>query len=142
MDSDKDPLSSELSILDLQNRERIEKMKKYAKDYQKKRRQIPEIKERENFKKHSKKFTNVLSQFGKNDPHKICKEIGHSRAHGRRNPNYFYRCTICNVSFSDKEKIYFYNDNYCPCCHTKLRIRKTIEQKKKVNSTIIQNTEP
>lgn len=56
MDSDKDPLSSELSILDLQNRERIEKMKKYAKDYQKKRRQIPEIKERENFKKHSKKL--------------------------------------------------------------------------------------
>jgi len=141
MDSDKDPLSSKLSIFDLQNRERIEKMKKYSRDYYKKRRQNPEIKERDNFQKQSKKLINTISQFGKNDSHTICKKLGHSRAYGRRNPYYFYRCSICDVSFSDKEKTYFYNGNHCPCCHLKLRIRKTITQKKKLNSTLAQNTE-
>jgi hypothetical protein len=133
MDSDV-PSSSEPSILDLQEQERIEKKKKQLRNYQKQRRQIPVIKERENLKKQSKRLLSALSQFGKNDPHKICKELGHSRAHGRRNPNYFYRCSTCDVSFSDKEKTYFYNGSYCPCCHTKLRIRKTVTQKKKLNS--------
>ena len=76
-----------------------------------------------------------FKNFGTTDPHKICKKLGKTMAHRYRNPDYFYRCRKCEVSYSDKEKKYFFREKRCPCCHVMLRRRKTTNQKK-MNSLI------
>jgi len=75
-------------------------------------------------------FTHLI-QFTVDDDgtQKDCKKLGHTIAHSRRNPDYFYKCTKYDVSYSDKEKIHFFKGNHCPCCHLMLRRRKTIAQK-------------
>ena len=105
MDSNENNTSCDLSILDLQNQEKKEKQKKSARDYQKKRREKSGAKERENLKRQAKHLTEKLKKLGREDPHEMCKKLGHTLAYGRRNPDYFYRCTKCGVSYSDKEKI-------------------------------------
>lgn len=79
-------------------------------------------------------MTTEFKKLGKIDPHKVCKKLGRSRAYSCLHPEYFYRCSKCDVSYSNKEKTQFYKGNKCPCCHLMLRQRKTVTQKKNLRS--------
>ena len=137
MESFDDDLSNEISLKEVfennKDQEKKEKKKKFARDYQRKYNKRPEIKERNAAKRIARSVAKRLKKMDE-DQHKICKKLGHTIAHSRRNSEYYFKCTHCSVSYSDKEKIHFYNGNKCPCCHMMLRRRKTIAQKR--NMTI------
>lgn len=130
MNSNKDTSLFDISILDLQKQEKEKERKKKQREKMREYLARPDVKERIKIKKLNEKMTREFKNLGKVDPHKICKKLGHTIAWGRRNPGYFYRCSGCDVSYSDKESEHFYKGNKCPCCHLILRTRKTIAQKK------------
>ena len=133
MEFNENDLSPEISIRELYENEENEEKRKAVNDYQKKYNERPEVKNRQKIKKIKKISEKMIKEFknlGITDPHKICKKLGKSMAHSRRNPDYFYRCKKCEVSYSDKEKRHFFKENHCPCCHFKLRQRKTTTQKR------------
>ena len=129
MESNKDDLSSEITIRELYENEEEEEKNDYQKKYQKR----PEVKARIKKKKQTEHLAKELRKLGTHDPHEMCKKLGQTLAHSRRNPDYFYRCSKCGVSYSDKEKIHFYQENKCPCCHLLLRTRKTTTQKRNIS---------
>ena len=69
---------------------------------------------------------------GKNNPHKICKKLGSKsmRAISSTGARSF-KCRTCSVTYTEKQKKYFYKNNHCPCCHLKLSTRKTVAEKRK-----------
>lgn len=119
----------ELSILDLQKQEKEKEQKRKRNERMKKYLVQPNVK----IQKLNEQTTNGFKNFGISDSHEICKKLGHTRAWSRRNPDYFYRCSKCDVSYSDKEKSHFFKENHCPCCHLMLRTRKTITKKRSEN---------
>lgn len=132
MNSNESGSSVEINILDIQKQEKEKEQKKKQREKMREYYSRSYVKERLKFQKLNKKMTKEFKNFGTVDPHKICKKLGKSIAHSRRNPNYFYKCTKCDVSYSNKEKTHFFHGNHCPCCHLMLRTRKTIAQKKKL----------
>ena len=130
MEFNENDLSPEISIRELYENGIKEEKRKTTNEYQKKYNAQPNVKERKKIKKTNERMVNEFKNFGINDPHEICKKLGHTIAWSRRNPEYFYKCTKCDVSYSDKEKSHFFKGNHCPCCHLMLRKRKTITQKK------------
>ena len=131
MDSNKDDTSVfGMSILDIQKQEKEKERKHKQREQMRKYRSKPGFKEREYLQRHAKRLTKAISKLGKNNPHMICKKLGYSRARLRKDPSCFYRCTKCNVSYSEKQKNRFYLGIRCPCCHTQLRTRKTITAKR------------
>lgn len=132
MDSNKDdtPVFG-MSILDIQKQEKEKERKAKLRNSMRKYLSQPGIKERVYKQRQAKNLTKTLKKLGKMDPHKTCKKLGHTIAWSRYNPGYSYKCTSCNVSYSDKESKHFYKGNKCPCCHRILRTRKTIAEKRK-----------
>jgi len=120
-----------ISFLDLQKQEKEKEQKKKQREQMRKYNSKQEVREKRNLKNQNKKMVNEFKKLGSVDPHKICKKLGKTLAYRVRNPEYFYRCSKCEVSFSEKEKHHFFKNNHCPCCHLKLRTRKTITQKRK-----------
>ena len=133
MEFNENDLTPEISIRELYESEEKEEKRKIVNDYQKAYNSRPDVKERIKIKKLNEKMTNEFKNLGISDPHEICKKLGHTIAWSRRNSSYFYRCSKCNVSYSDKEKNQFYKENKCPCCHLMLRTRKTITKKRSEN---------
>lgn len=124
------------SILASQNREeerdKEKERKKKAAEYQRQRYSRPEVKEKENYKRINKKMIKEFSKLGKVDPHKICKKLGSKSMYRiSKNGHLTYKCRTCNVTYSEKQKKLFWNNNHCPCCHYKLSIRKTVSEKKR-----------
>jgi len=78
----------------------------------------------------AKKFRKILKNLGKVNPHAVCEKLGKPMARSRVDPSYRYKCSKCNVSYSEKQKHHFFRKNKCPCCHLALRTRKTIQQKR------------
>lgn len=122
-----------MSFLELQKQEQEKNKRKKLAEYMKKYNSKPEVKERIKFKKLNEKMINEFKNLGVLDPHQVCKKLGHTIAWSRRNPEYFYRCSKCDVSYSDNEKKHFFKENHCPCCHLMLRTRKTIAKKRSEN---------
>lgn len=134
MNSNKDDTSVfGMSILDIQKQEKEKEQKKKQSKKMKEYFTRPDIKERIKIKKLNEKMTKEFKNLGITDPHEICKKLGHTIAWSRRNPDYFYRCSKCDVSYSNKEKNHFFKENHCPCCHLMLRTRKTITKKRSEN---------
>ena len=133
MDSKETDSTFHIDISDLEEIEKKEKERKATNEYQRKYNKRPEVKSRKNKLKQTENLTKALKKLGTHDPHEMCKKLGQTMAHSRRNPDYFYRCSTCGVSYSDKEKIHFYKGNNCPCCHRKLRMRKTIREKRNIS---------
>ena len=129
MDYSENNTPSDLSILDLQKQEKEKEQKKKQSEKMREYHARPDVKERIKIKNLNEKMTTTFKNLGITDPHEICKKLGHTIAWSRRNLTYFYRCSKCNVSYSDKEIEYFFKGNHCPCCHLMLRTRKTITQK-------------
>jgi len=131
MESNEDYRTSEITIRELYENEKKEKKRKTESYHMKKYLAKPGVKERLNKRNQTKRLVKTLKKFGRSNPHKVCKKLGHTIAWGRYNPGYSYKCTGCNVSYSDKESKHFYKGNKCPCCHRLLRTRKTIAEKRK-----------
>jgi len=120
-----------MSFLDIQKQEQEKEKKKKQAEYAKKYYSRPEVKARNTARRHEKVHEERMKKMDQ-DQHAICKKLGKSLAYSRRNPDYNFKCTNCEVSFSKKDQNQFFKKNSCPCCHYKLRIRKTVEQKKKM----------
>lgn len=132
MNSNKDDtLVLGASILDLQKQEKEKERKKKQNEQMRKYLEKPGVNERIYVQRHAKKLQDKIKNLGKEDPHAICKKFGHTMAHSRLDPSCFYKCSKCNVSYCENQRKYFYNQYFCPCCHFKLRTRKTIQQKRK-----------
>ena len=120
-----------MSFYELQKQEQEKKQKKKQAEYMRKYISKPEIQERKKLKRLNEKLSKKIKNLGLVDPHEICKKFGKTLAWSRRNPEYYIKCTKCEVSYSEKEKNHFFKKSHCPCCHLKLRMRKTIPQKRK-----------
>ena len=129
MESSDDNLSDEISLEEVFEKEKSENQKRITNEYARKYYQRPEVKARNTAKRQTKVHEERLQKMDQ-DQHIVCKKLGKSIAHSRRNPDYSFKCTRCEVSYSEKDKNQFFNKSYCPCCHFKLRIRKTIQQKR------------
>ena len=129
MESDEIEQSFDISIMDLQNAEKKENtkksLKKYAREYVKR----TEVKDRLTAKRESAAVNKRLREMDV-DQHIICKKLGKTIAFSRRHPEYRFKCTRCEVSYSKKDQGHFFKKFHCPCCHLKLRQRKTIAQKR------------
>ncbi|AFS80045.1 hypothetical protein NKOR_00635 [Candidatus Nitrosopumilus koreensis AR1] len=133
MDANQKDSAFHIDISDLEEIEKKERKRKYINEYQRKYAKRSYVKDKLSKQKQNKTLTEKIKKLGTEDPHRICKKLGRTRAYGRRHPEYFYRCSKCDVSYSDKEKEHFYKENKCPCCHLMLRQRKTVTQKKSLN---------
>lgn len=129
-------------FVEIYNQEKEKEKKQKQKEYMKKYLRRSDVKEKLKLKRLNQNMKKKFKNIGIGDPHKVCKKLGKSLVYHRVDSSYFYRCFNCNVSFSEKMKPLFYNSKNCPCCHLKLRIRMPTYQKKKLNSTLTQNTEP
>jgi len=132
-----------MSFYELQKQEQEKKQKKKQAEYMRKYNSKPEIQERKKLKRLNEKLSKEIKNLGLVDPHEICKKFGKTLAWSRRNPEYYIKCTKCEVSYSEKEKNHFFKKSHCPCCHLKLRMRKTIPQKRKdaLEELIVQKKE-
>ena len=120
-----------------EEREREKERKKKAAEYQRKRNSRSDVKEKESYKRTNKKMIKEFSELGKVDPHKICKKLGSKSLKRISNDGSLtYKCRTCNVTFSEKQKNFFWKNNHCPCCHYKLSVRKTVWEKKRAPNSI------
>jgi hypothetical protein len=120
-----------MSFLDIQKQEKEKEKKKKQAEYAKKYYNKPEVKARNTALRQTKVHEERMAKMDQ-DQHVICKKLGKSIAHSRRYLDYSFKCTNCEVSYSKKDQNQFFRKISCPCCHYKLRIRKTVEQKKKI----------
>jgi len=132
MDSNEDTSTFGISILDIQKQEKEKERKKKNAEKMKQYLSKPEVKERIFVKRMEKKMIEEFRNLGKINPHKICKKLGNKSMKsisetGTRN----FKCKTCAVTYTDKQKKYFWRNHYCPCCHRKLSIRKTVSEKRK-----------
>ena len=132
MDSSENNSPSDISILDLQKQEKEKEQKKKNAEYMRKYNSKPGVKERENVKRQQKRMIREFKNIGKINPHKICKKLGSKsmRAISSTGARSF-KCRTCSVTYTEKQKKYFYKNNHCPCCHLKLSTRKTVAEKRK-----------
>ena len=132
MDSSENNSASDISILDLQKQEKEKEQKKKNAEYMRKYNSKPEVKEREYVKRQQERMIREFKNMGKINPHKICKKLGSKsmRAISSTGARSF-KCRTCSVTYTEKQKKYFYKNNHCPCCHLKLSTRKTVAEKRK-----------
>mgnify|MGYP001203232735 FL=1 len=132
MDSSENNSSSDISILDLQKQEKEKEQKKKNAEYMRKYNSKPGVKEREYVKRQQERMIREFKNMGKINPHKICKKLGSKsmRAISSTGARSF-KCRTCSVTYTEKQKKYFYKNNHCPCCHLKLSTRKTVAEKRK-----------
>lgn len=132
MDSSENNSPSDISILDLQKQEKEKEQKKKNAEYMRKYNSKPGVKEREYVKRQQERMIREFKNLGKINPHKICKKLGSKsmRAISSTGARSF-KCRTCSVTYTEKQKKYFYKNNHCPCCHLKLSIRKTVTEKRK-----------
>ena len=132
MDSSENNSASDISILDLQKQEKEKEQKKKNAEYMRKYNSKPGVKEREYVKRQQERMIREFKNMGKINPHKICKKLGSKsmRAISSTGARSF-KCRTCSVTYTEKQKKYFYKNNYCPCCHLKLSTRKTVAEKRK-----------
>ncbi len=132
MDSSENNSASDISILDLQKQEKEKKQKKKNAEYMRKYNSKPGVKEREYVKRQQERMIREFKNMGKINPHKICKKLGSKsmRAISSTGARSF-KCRTCSVTYTEKQKKYFYKNNHCPCCHLKLSTRKTVAEKRK-----------
>ena len=132
MDSSENNSPSDISILDLQKQEKEKEQKKKNAEYMRKYNSKPGVKERENVKRQQKRMIREFKNIGKINPHKICKKLGSKsmRAISSTGARSF-KCRTCSVTYTEKQKKYFWKNNHCPCCHLKLSTRKTVAEKRK-----------
>ncbi len=129
MEFDENDLAPEISIRELYESEKKEEKRKAVNEKMKEYNSRPGTKERKSAQRDAKIVAERLKKMDQ-DQHIICKKLGKSIAHSRRNPEYRFKCKRCEVSFSEKQKSQFYLENRCPCCHFMLRQRKTVTQKR------------
>ena len=132
MDSSENNSASDISILDLQKQEKEKEQKKKNAEYMRKYNSKPGVKEREYVKRQQERMIREFKNMGKINPHKICKKLGSKsmRAISSTGARSF-KCRTCSVTYTEKQKKYFYKNNHCPCCHLKLSTRKTVSEKRK-----------
>ena len=132
MDSSENNSASDISILDLQKQEKEKEQKKKNAEYMRKYNSKPRVKERESVKRQQERMIREFKNMGKINPHKICKKLGSKsmRAISSTGARSF-KCRTCSVTYTEKQKKYFYKNNHCPCCHLKLSTRKTVAEKRK-----------
>ena len=132
MDSSENNSASDISILDLQKQEKEKEQKKKNAEYIRKYNSKPGVKERESVKRQQERMIREFKNMGKINPHKICKKLGSKsmRAISSTGARSF-KCRTCSVTYTEKQKKYFYKNNHCPCCHLKLSTRKTVSEKRK-----------
>ena len=132
MDSSENNSPSDISILDLQKQEKEKEQKKKNAEYIRKYNSKPGVKEREYVKRQQERMIREFKNMGKINPHKICKKLGSKsmRAISSTGARSF-KCRTCSVTYTEKQKKYFYKNNHCPCCHLKLSTRKTVSEKRK-----------
>ena len=132
MDSSENNSASDISILDLQKQEKEKEQKKKNAEYMRKYNSKPGVKEREYVKRQQERMVREFKNMGKINPHKICKKLGSKsmRAISSTGARSF-KCRTCSVTYTEKQKKYFYKNNHCPCCHLKLSTRKTVSEKRK-----------
>ena len=132
MDSSENNSASDISILDLQKQEKEKEQKKKNAEYIRKYNSKPGVKEREYVKRQQERMVREFKNMGKINPHKICKKLGSKsmRAISSTGARSF-KCRTCSVTYTEKQKKYFYKNNHCPCCHLKLSTRKTVSEKRK-----------
>jgi hypothetical protein len=132
MDSSENNSASDISILDLQKQEKEKEQKKKNAEYMRKYNSKPGVKEREYVKRQQERMIREFKNMGKINPHKICKKLGSKsmRAISSTGARSF-KCRTCSVTYTEKQKKYFWKNNHCPCCHLKLSTRKTVAEKRK-----------
>ena len=130
IESSDDNLSDEISLEEVYENEKSEEQRKITKERTKKYNSRPGVKERRTEERIIRNSMERLKKMDE-DQHTICKKLGKSLGYSSRYPEYHYKCTKCEASYSDKEKSHFFKGNKCPCCHLMLRQRKTIAQKRK-----------
>ena len=132
MDSSENNSASDISILDLQKQEKEKEQKKKNVEYMRKYNSKPGVKEREYVKRQQERMIREFKNLGKINPHKICKKLGSKsmRAISSTGARSF-KCRTCSVTYTEKQKKYFYKNNHCPCCHLKLSTRKIVSEKRK-----------
>ena len=132
MDSSENNSASDISILDLQKQEKEKEQKKKNAEYMRKYNSKPGVKERVSVKRQQERMIREFKNMGKINPHKICKKLGSKsmRAISSTGARSF-KCRTCSVTYTEKQKKYFYKNNHCPCCHLKLSTRKTVAEKRK-----------
>ena len=132
MDSSENNSPSDISILDLQKQEKEKEQKKKNAEYMRKYNSKPGVKEREYVKRQQERMIREFKNLGKINPHKICKKLGSKsmRAISSTGARSF-KCRTCSVTYTEKQKKYFWKNNHCPCCHLKLSTRKTVAEKRK-----------
>ena len=132
MDSSENNSASDISILDLQKQEKEKEQKKKNAEYMRKYNSKPRVKERESVKRQQERMIREFKNMGKINPHKICKKLGSKsmRAISSTGARSF-KCRTCSVTYTEKQKRYFWKNNHCPCCHLKLSTRKTVAEKRK-----------
>jgi RNA polymerase-binding transcription factor DksA len=121
--------SDELSLNEVYESKKNDNKKKSNNKYAKKYQQKPEVKERIKLQRESRAASKRIKKMDE-DQHSICKKLGKTIAYSRRHPEYRFKCTHCEVSFSEKDQNYFFKKNHCPCCHIMMRQRKTVNQKR------------
>ena len=132
MDSSENNSASDISILDLQKQEKEKEQKKKNAEYMRKYNSKPGVKERVSVKRQQERMIREFKNMGKINPHKICKKLGSKsmRAISSTGARSF-KCRTCSVTYTEKQKKYFWKNNHCPCCHLKLSTRKTVAEKRK-----------
>tara|TARA_B100000953_G_scaffold281670_1_gene259287 strand:- start:123 stop:524 length:402 start_codon:yes stop_codon:yes gene_type:complete len=132
MDSSENNSSSDISILDLQKQEKEKEQKKKNAERMRKYNSKPGVKEQKYVKRQQERMIREFKNMGKINPHKICKKLGSKsmRAISSTGARSF-KCRTCSVTYTEKQKKYFYKNNHCPCCHLKLSTRKTVSEKRK-----------
>ena len=132
MDSSENNSASDISILDLQKQEKEKEQKKKNAEYMRKYNSKPGVKEQKYVKRQQERMIREFKNMGKINPHKICKKLGSKsmRAISSTGARSF-KCRTCSVTYTEKQKKYFYKNNHCPCCHLKLSTRKTVSEKRK-----------
>ena len=132
MDSSENNSASDISILDLQKQEKEKEQKKKNAEYIRKYNSKPGVKEQKYVKRQQERMIREFKNLGKINPHKICKKLGSKsmRAISSTGARSF-KCRTCSVTYTEKQKKYFYKNNHCPCCHLKLSTRKTVAEKRK-----------
>jgi RNA polymerase-binding transcription factor DksA len=121
--------SSEVTLNEIFEKDKEKETKKKLAEYARNYSRRPEIKDRRSSERLAKAVDNRLKKMDE-DQHTVCKKLGKSIAHSRRNPEYRFKCTRCEVSYSEDDKVFFHKNSFCPCCHFKLRLRKTVTQKR------------
>ncbi len=132
MDSSENNSASDISILDLQKQEKEKEQKKKNAERMRKYNSKPGVKEQKYVKRQQERMIREFKNMGKINPHKICKKLGSKsmRAISSTGARSF-KCRTCSVTYTEKQKKYFYKNNHCPCCHLKLSTRKTVAEKRK-----------